>query len=211
VSDNEGPAGIDGLLTGMRAFRRGLDLARPVPRDVVEQCLSVALCAPSGANRQPWRFVLVDDVATKCRLAVHYRKAAEAYLTDRPPPPERQRDVASARFLADRLHEVPVLVLASRLGRPPAGAASLSSFYGSIYPVIWSFMLAARGRGLGSCLTTVHLCYEREIAALLGMPCDEVTQVALIPVGYLRGEPVRRPVRRPVAAVATWNRWGAGE
>ncbi len=198
---------LDEVLGAMRSFRRTLDLDRPVPREVLEQCLSVARHAPSGANRQGWHFLLIDDPTTKAAIARHYRRAFAGYLTLRPPPPERRRDVLSARFLADNLHRVPVLVLACLRGRPPADAARLSSYYGSIYPAVWSFMVAARARGLGTSLTTVHLAYEREVAALVGIPFDEVAQIALVPVGYLRAVPRRAAERRPLAQVTSWNRW----
>jgi nitroreductase len=196
---------VDELLTTTRSVRRRLDLSRPVDRELVAACLRLAIQAPNGGNRQDWRFLVVDDPATMRRLAEYYRTAALPYLAV---TPAESTIVSSARFLAEHLHEVPVVVLACLLGRcDGAPAPRQSSFFGSIYPAVWSFMLAARSHGLGTALTTTHLAYEREVAELLGIPCDSVTQVALLVVGHTRGTRFRPAVRRPLGEVVYWNRW----
>ncbi|WP_406237105.1 nitroreductase family protein [Nocardia sp. NBC_01009] len=198
------------LLTTTRAFRRRLDLTRPVARQDLLDCLDVAVHAPSGTNRQPWRFLVVEDPDTKQQIAEYYRKGFAAYLSARTPRPDQLGDLASGRYLAAHLHEVPALVVVCSLGRPPANAAALqlASFYGSVYPAVWNFMLALHERGLGSTMTTAHLVYEQEIADLLGIPFDQITQVAMLPVAHLLpGTRSRGPRRIPAAEVTMWNRW----
>ena len=113
----------------------------------------------------------------------------------------------SAVYLAEHLHEVPVLVLPCITGRVEnAGVTMQASLYGSIFPAVWSFMLALRARGLGSVLTTLHLGYEREAAQLLGIP-DNITQVALVPVAYFTGADFKPAQRRPVREITYWNGW----
>lgn len=197
------------LLTTTRSFRRRLDLSRPVERQDIVDSIDIAVHAPSGSNRQPWRFVAVDAPETKAQIAEYYRKGFAANISGRTPRADQVADLSSAAYLAEHLHEVPVLVFVCATGRLPAAAPGplLASFYGSIYPAVWNFMLALRLRGLGSCFTTAHLRYEAEIAALLEIPFDDVTQVAMIPVAHLRPGAVGPPVREPAAEVTTWNSW----
>ncbi|AHH99173.1 nitroreductase family protein [Kutzneria viridogrisea] len=197
---------LDQVLTTTRTVRRGLDFDRPVDVELIEQCLELACHAPNGANRQDWRFLVLDDPAVKAEVAGYYRLASREYLARSGAAEGPMGRSASA--LADRLHQAPVLLLACQLGRVAADAppAKLSSFYGSVYPALWGFMLAARSRGLGTAMTTVHLAYEREVAQLLGIPFERVTQVALVVVGHLAVPPSRAP-RNPVAEVVARNTW----
>ncbi|MFI1161300.1 nitroreductase family protein [Streptomyces sioyaensis] len=210
TSDPPHALDIDELLTRTPTVRRRLDLSRPVSRPLLAECLRLALHAPNGGNRQNWRFLVIDDPETKAGIARHYKAASEAYLAATPATAMSDKAVAGVRHLADHLHEVPALVLACVRGRLPADAplARQSSFFGTIYPALWSFMLAARSRGLGTALTTVHLAHEREVAALVGLPADEYTQVALVAVGHVTGGTgFRRTQRRPLDDVMSWNRW----
>lgn len=198
------------LLTTTRAFRRRLDLTRPVDRQDLLDCLEIAVHAPSGTNRQPWRFVVVVDPDLRQRIAEYYRTGFGAYLSARTPRPDQRADLASGRYLADHLHEVPALILVCSVGRPPEQPSALrsASFYGSIYPAVWNLMLALRTRGLGSTMTTAHLAYEREVAELLGIPFDEVTQVAMLPVAHLTPGPVPPArARIPAAELTGWDGW----
>jgi nitroreductase len=204
----------DELLATTRAVRKRLDLDRPVPRSVIEECLTLAVQAPTGSNSQGWRWVVVDDAEKRQGLADLYRKAASTYLSqagaeaDKRGDAQTQRVFSSAVYLADHLHEVPVHVIPCLEGRPPADVppAMLAGMYGSIFPAVWSFQLALRARGLGSVLTTLHLVHEKEAAKLLGLP-DNILQVALLPVAYTKGMDFKRAERPPVSTITHWNGW----
>jgi nitroreductase len=200
----------DRLLATTRSVRRRLDLTRPVPRDVVLECLRLAVQAPTASNGQRWRWVVVDDPATRRALGDIYRRMGERYLRGYDVPEastQTERVLASANYLADILSEVPVLVVPCITGRLESTAPALAaSFYGSIVPAIWSFQLALRSRQLGSCFTTLHLAHEAEARDLLGIP-EDVTQVALLPVAYTTGGDFSPAVRPPVEGITYWNRW----
>ncbi len=200
-------ATVDKLLTTTRAVRKRLDLTRPVALAVVLECRDLAIQAPTGSNQQTWRWLVVTDPAVRGALADLYRNLPSDRPTTRlgsvPPPEEQQARVSdSAGYLMQHIHEVPVLVVpcvedvGGAVGWPP-----------SIYPAVWSFMLALRSRGLGSVLTTVHLYRQAEAAALLGVP-DGFVQSCLIPVAYFTGDDFRPAARRPVEEVTYVNRWG---
>jgi nitroreductase len=200
---------IDQLLTTTRAVRKRLDLARPVPRSVVLECLRLAIQAPTGGNSQGWRWLVVDDAETRAALAALYRKRADPYLggyrklSDAPNPV-----LDSSEYLTEHLHEVPVFVIPCILGRLPESPSNeeAAGFYGSILPGVWNFQLALRSRGLGSVFTTLHLAYEREARELLGIP-ETVTQAALIPVAYTIGADFKPAARRPIEEITYWNSW----
>jgi nitroreductase len=111
-------------------------------------------------------------------------------------------------YLMEHLAEVPVHLIPCLQGKPPEPVplAMASGLYGSIYPAVWSFQLAARARGLGTALTTLHLIHEAEAAEVLGLP-DDVLQVALLPVAYTIGTDFKRAKRPPVANITHWNKW----
>ena len=198
---------VDKLLTTTRAVRKRLDLTRPVELDVVLGCLELAIQAPTGSNQQTWRWLVVTDPQVRVALADLYRNLPADRPTTRlgsvPPPEEQQARVGdSAGYLMQHIHEVPVLVVPCV--EDVGGAAGWAP---SIYPAVWSFMLALRSRGLGSVLTTVHLYREAEAAALLGVP-DGFVQTCLIPVAYFTGDDFRPAVRRPIEEVTYVDRWG---
>lgn len=207
-------AETDRLLTTTRAVRRRLDLERPVEREVLLECLGIALQAPSGGNLQPWRWLVVDDAESRTRLAELYRRAYAPYMeAQRSALREAGLDdehpvLRSSDHLAEHLHEVPVHVIPCLLGRLPdrPSAAEMATFFGSILPAAWSFQLALRSRGLGSAFTTLHLQFEAEAAEVLGIP-DTVTQVGLLPVAYSIGVTFRAASRRPANEVVYSNRW----
>jgi nitroreductase len=206
---------VDHALTTTRTVRRRLDLGRPVPRQVVLDCLTLALQAPNGSNTQPWRWVLVDDAATRAKAADIYRGAISDVSAasgggrsfDATTPAGR-RLAASVEHLRDNLERVPVLVVPlvrGRFEREPVYFQAAR--WGSVLPAVWSFMLALRARGLGSAWTTIHLAREREMADLLGVPYGEWTQAGLFPVAYTRGTDFHPAERGPVEDVVSWNRW----
>jgi nitroreductase len=110
--------------------------------------------------------------------------------------------------LAEHIHEAPVLVIPCVQGRYEGKPNALTaSMFGSIIPAAWSFMLAARSRGLGTVWTTFHLMHEEEVARILGIPYDEVTQVALIPVAYTIGTNFKPGRRKPLDTMLHWDAW----
>jgi nitroreductase len=204
-------ATVDHLLTTTRSVRRRLDLARHVEPEMIERCLEIAMQAPSGGNIPRGHFVVVTDRGKREGLAALYRKV---FFEEYAPTISPERRVSEAGnfaawvYLAEHLHEVPVHVIACADGRmegkPPSMVASR---YGSILPAVWSLMLALRARGVGSAWTTLHIRYEREAAALLGIPPD-VTQVALLPVAYYHGSDFRPAQRVPARQRTYWDHWG---
>jgi nitroreductase len=210
----------DEVLTTTRAVRKRLDFDRPVESSVLRECLDIALQAPSGSNSQGWHFVLVTDPAKKAAIAELYLKAFDDYeagpaqptkqhLDDPSMAPTQARVLSSARFLADNLARVPAMLIPCCAGRPdmaglPHGV--VASIYGSILPAVWSFMLAARERGLGTCWTSLHLSYEKEIAAMLGIP-DDFAQVALIPIAYTKGTDFKPAPRKDLESVLHTDSW----
>lgn len=210
----------DELLSTTRAVRRRLDLDRPVPPDLLRECLELAVQAPTGSNQQDWHFVVVTDADQRAALADLYRQAYAGYRASRSHAgdaeggePERartqQRVASSADHLAEQLHEVPVHLVPCIRRRVEGPTAAVASLYGSVLPAVWSFMLAARTRGLGTAWTTLHLVYERQAADVLDIPHEQVTQVALIPVAFHAGATFRPAPREPLDTVVSWDRWGA--
>ncbi|HEY7694299.1 MAG TPA: nitroreductase family protein [Gaiellaceae bacterium] len=202
----------DELLSTTRAVRKRLDLERPVEREVIEDCLRLAQQAPTGSYAQNWHFVVVADPAPRAGLAELWRQGCEKYLAAVEDPeaiPGMMGRVLGGVFhLRDHLHEVPVHVIPCIEGRTDGkGAFAQASKWGSIMPAAWSFMLAARSRGLGTCWTTFHLFREQEAADLLGIPYDEVMQAALIPVAHTIGTEFKPGVRAPLDSFVHWDRW----
>jgi nitroreductase len=212
----------DELLTTTRAVRQRLDFTRPVPRGLLEECLTIAQQAPTGSNLQNWHFVVVTDAATRRALADLSRKGWAIYTTlpiasgnltfDDPRRNAQQaRVMASGQYLADHLHEAPVLVLPCI--RPPDGRCEhlpvtlQASWWSSIAQAGWSFMLAARARGLGTTWTTLHLLFEEDAAQILGLPYAEVNQAGLIPVAYTRGTRFSPARRAPLDTMVHWETW----
>ena len=209
------------LLATTRAVRKRLDLTRPVEPEVIRQCLELAVQAPTGANSQGWHFVIVTETEQRQALTEIYRKGWPLYrervragyrISGPDLTPERMatlsKVLASAVYLEKHMHEVPVLIVPCIQGRAEGlPSVEQAGFWGSILPAIWSFMLAARARGLGTSLTTVHLYYEPEAAEVLGIPYEHVTQAALIPMAYTLGTDFKPAPRIPLESVLHWDRW----
>lgn len=206
----------DALLSTTRSVRRRLDLERPVARELIEECLDLAQQAPTGGNAQGWSFVVVTDPTKRAAIGALYQQgwatyrqniAARAQSTATP-----NRDTIavyrSAQYLADHMAEVPVMLIPCITGRTEGAPIEVqASVWGSILPAVWSFMLAARARALGTCWTTLHLLHEREAADVLGIPYDDVMQAALIPVAHTIGEEFRPGPRQPLDAIVHWDTW----
>jgi len=212
---------IDELLTTTRAVRNRLDLTRPVEAEVIRECLSLAVQAPTPGGMQNWHFVVVTDPAQRAALAALYRKATRlpggqedilnhmiAAAADEQEAAQRTRIADTPRYLTEHLHEVPVHVIPCIEGRVEnQSATEQAAHWGGIWPATWSFMLAARSRGLGTVLTTLHLDFEQEAADVLGIPYQQVMQAGLIPVAYTLGTSFKPAARKPLDSVLHWDRW----
>ncbi|MDD4868061.1 MAG: nitroreductase family protein [Mycobacterium sp.] len=209
---------VDEVLTTTRSVRKRLDFAKPVGREVLMECLELALQAPTGSNAQGWQWVFVEDADTKKAIADIYLENARGYLAlPAPDYPEgdtrgqrmgKVRD--SATYLAEHMHQAPVLLIPCLEGRvedAPAGRAA--SFWASLFPAVWSFCLALRSRGLGSCWTTLHLLNdgEKRVAEVLGIPHASYSQGALLPIAYTKGTDFKPAQRPPADRLAPWNSW----
>jgi nitroreductase len=196
----------DELLTTTRSVRKRLDLTRPVPLELVRECLEIAAQAPSGGNEQPWHWIVITEPDLRAQVGEYYRRSTEAYLAARQPVDQaglRIRD--SAAYLGEHMGEVPVLVLGCvTVAAPWMLQGNQAGLWGSVLPAAWSYMLACRSRGLGTAWTTLHLRYEKEVGELLGLP-DNVRQGVLIPTAYYTGETFRPGLRRPLPVHE--NRW----
>jgi len=213
----------DELLSTTRAVRKRLDFDRPVPLAVLRECVELALQAPTGSNAQGWQFMLVTDPAKRARIGDYYRQAFASYRdmpyaihklhrdsADAQLGESQTRSASSADFLADNMGRAPALLIPCISGRtdmPGFPVSAQAAVFGSILPAVWSFMLAARARGLGTAWTTLHLNYEAEIAQLLGIPYQSVMQVALIPVAYTKGTDFKPAYRMPLESVLHHDSW----
>jgi nitroreductase len=206
------------VLTTTRTVRKRLNFDRPVPRELLLECLDVALQAPTGSNSQGWQFVIVTEPEKKRVIADFYRKSWEVYSSSRAPrySPEDLRRAqlprvaSSAQYLADHMAEVPAMVIPcieGRVDKPGVTNLDIAGLYGSILPAAWSFLLAARDRGLVGAWTTLHLKYEREVAELLGIPYERYTQAVLLTIGFSTGGDFKPAHRIPLESVVHWEEW----
>ena len=210
----------DLVLRTTRAVRKRLDFDRPVPREVIRECLDIALQAPTGSNRQNWHFVVITDEAQRNAMGDLYRRAVGAAQADvkaltRIDPAnadtyeaQTARVNSSAHWFFDHVQRSPGMLIPCISGRTDGPwRMATASHVGSVIQAAWSFMLAARARIIGSVWTTVHLALEEEAADILGIPYADVMQVALIPFGYVKGDPFKEAVREPLDLVTHWDRW----
>jgi len=210
----------DQVLTTTRAVRKRMDFERPVEMSIIRECLQIAQQAPSGSNSQGWHFLVVTDPDKKAKIAELYQRAFADYEvsphqptrihTDDPSMKETQeRVLGSAQYLSANMARVPAMLIPCAAGRLDTAGLPLSataSIFGSIIPAVWSFMLAARERGIGTCWTTLHLNHEQEIAELLDIP-PEFSQIALIPIAYTIGTGFRPAPRKTLDGILHQNTW----
>lgn len=212
-----GEIGLFETLYSLRAMRR---LKKdPVPDDLLHQVIEAGTQAPSGANTQPWQFIVVRDPETKRFIQERYYRSMLARFggllefIDNPDIPAA-RNLKASMHLAEHFHEVPVLLVVcgqrdwpaqipetERVGKAPPS-------FGSIYPCVQNILLACRALGLGASLTTAHTSFEEELADHLGVPEDYGT-VVIVPIGYPLGNfgPISRA---PVEQVTSYDHWGRG-
>jgi nitroreductase len=207
----------DEVLTTTRSVRKRLDFDRPVERSVVEECLQIALQAPTGSNTQGWHWVIIEDAAKKQALADIYSKNFDLYR-NAPKPAYGEGDLRgeqairvteSATYLSENFHRSPLMLVPCLHGRIDQAPFAGASFWGSLLPAVWSFMLALRERGMGSAWTTIHLMNdgEREAAELLGIPFDRFSQAGLFPIAYTIGTDFKPAKRMPLDSVLHWDTW----
>lgn len=206
----------DELLTTTRTVRKRLDLDKPVPMELIRECIEIALQAPSGSNRQTWHWLVITDADKRAQIGEYYRRAVAEYLEssgaagrlyadDPDRAPVQQRVGSSVAYLGERMGQVPVLVIPCLTAKNlPAG--NQAGLWGSILPSAWSYMLAARARGLGTAWTTLHLKYEGEVSELLGIP-EDVRQTVLIPTAYTIGTNFKPAARQPLDEVLHVDSW----
>jgi nitroreductase len=207
----------DEVLTTTRSVRKRLDFEKPVSRDVLLECLELAIQAPTGSNQQGWQWVFVEDPDKKKLLAEIYRKNFNEYRQQEQPQyaegdargEQRNRVVSSAMYLAEHMHEAPVLMVPCLEGEVEFAKFGGASFWGSLLPAAWSYMLALRSRGLGSAWTTLHLINdgEKQAAELLGIPYEQYRQGGLFPIAYTKGTDFKPAKRLPLEQIVHFDTW----
>jgi nitroreductase len=193
---------VDTVLATARSVRRRLDFDRPVPREVILECIDIAIQAPTGLGGESWRFVVVTDPVKKRAVADIYAEVLDELAL--------ARGVAikpTQRALAERLHEIPAMILVCTTADGPSNEiAGQVAYYGSILPAAWSLMLALRARDLGATWTTLLASRQAEVAGILGIP-DSVVNTVMFPVGYTKNATLKRADRQAAETVTFWNGW----
>ena len=210
----------DELLSTTRAVRKRLDFTRDVPDELIRECATAALQAPSGSNHITMNFVIVKDAAKRAAIGDVYAQCWEIYKTlpmfagklqkDTPEGQAQQDRVTdSATFLAENMAKAPVLVIGCMAGPRSESFNTMmaASSLGNILPATWSFMLAARARSLGTAWTTIHLMMEQAVADIVAIPFDEVTQVCLSPLAYTLGTDFKPAARPAPDTILHWDAW----
>lgn len=209
----------DEVLATTRAVRRRLDFDRPVDFSVIHECLELAVQSPTGSLGQFWQFVLVDDPQQRAALGTLYKRGWDDYVNqphsifnlhqgNAEMAEAARRAGDSASYLGNHMARAPWLLIPVISGRlEGASSDMMAGMYGSILPAVWSFMLAARERGLGTCWTTIHLVHEQEAADILGIPYQDYTQVAMIPIAYTKGTDFKPAPRKDLGQFIHRNRW----
>lgn len=202
---------VGDAMRSLRAIRRFR--SDPVSAEDLRELVAAATQASSAENEQRWAFVVITDREQLEKLGAIYRRLGEMHIRDLglgsgKLPPETKAVYELALGLAERMADVPAAIMVCASEPLPKTPIDLTSYFGSIYPAVQNLMLAARERGLGSTLTTLHKAADDEVNELLGLP-DGVETIALIPIGYPVSDGVwERPKRRkPVEDVMHRDRW----
>lgn len=217
------PLTSDQLLSTTRAVRKRLDFDQPVPDELIRECVAMAMQSPSGSNNMTMQFVVVRDPAKRAAIGEVYRQCYAMYQQmdgvyirsidkgDSDSNAQQQRSADSADFLGDNMGRAPVLVLGCTVGMRTEATGGMgmmvSSVMGNVLPAMWSFMLAARARGLGTSWTTVHLMMEQQVADILGIPYDTVQQVCLSPLAFTKGTDFKPAARPAPDSILHWDGW----
>jgi nitroreductase len=217
------PLNPDELLSTTRAVRKRLDFDKPVPDELIRECVSLAMQSPSGSNSMTMQFIIVKDEAKRKAIGAVYRECFSQYQAmdgvyirtidkgDTVLNQQQQRSADSADYLGDHMGDAPVLVIPCNVGGRTEAAGGLgmmaSSVMANILPAMWSFMLAARARGMGTAWTTVHLMMEQQVADILGIPFDTVQQVCLSPLAFTKGTDFKAAIRPDAETIIHWDKW----
>jgi len=215
------PLDADQLLTTTRAVRKRLDFSRPVEDSVIRECVEMAMQSPSGSNNMTMQFVVVRDEEKRKAIGEVYRQCYEIYRSldgiyigsiekgGEAENAQQSRSASSADFLGEHMGDAPALVLACNVGSRVEGAPAMmaASMMGNVLPAMWSFMLAARARGLGTAWTTVHLMMEQQVADIVGIPFDTVQQACLSPLAYTKGTDFKPAARPSADSIIHWDTW----
>lgn len=215
------PLDADQLLTTTRAVRKRLDFSRSVEDSVIRECVEIAMQSPSGSNNMTMQFVVVRDEAKRKAIGEVYRQCYEIYKSldgiyigsiekgSDVENAQQSRSASSADFLGVHMGDAPALVLACNVGSRVESAPAMmaASMMGNVLPAMWSFMLAARARGLGTAWTTVHLMMEQQVADILGIPFENVQQACLSPLAYTLGTDFKPAARPDADSIIHWDTW----
>ncbi|MBU3718094.1 MAG: nitroreductase family protein [Actinobacteria bacterium] len=215
------PLDPDQLLSTTRAVRKRLDFSRPVPDELIRECVSIAMQSPSGSNNMTMQFVIVKDPAKRKAIGDVYKQCYSIYQSmdgvyirsidkgEAGANAQQQRSADSADFLGEHMGDAPALVIACNMGVRADGTPGMmtSSLMGNVLPAMWSFMLAARARGLGTAWTTVHLMMEQQVADILGIPFESVQQVCLSPLAFTKGTDFKAAARPSADSIIHWDQW----
>ena len=215
------PLDPDQLLSTTRAVRKRLDFSRPVPDELIRECVSIAMQSPSGSNNLTMQFVIVKDPAKRKAIGDVYKQCYSIYQSmdgvyirsidkgEADANAQQQRSADSADYLGEHMGDAPALVIACNMGVRADGTPGMmtSSLMGNVLPAMWSFMLAARARGLGTAWTTVHLMMEQQVADILGIPFESVQQVCLSPLAFTKGTDFKAAARPSADSIIHWDQW----
>ncbi|KUI04748.1 nitroreductase family protein [Mycobacterium sp. IS-3022] len=183
----------------------------PVDDAVLQRCLTAATWAPSGANQQPWRFVVLRSPETRAAVSKGARRAWEAmvafYKLEVPSEDAADPKSRGLRAVWEHTHvggDAPVCILFCI--KPQRGTGDLQQG-ASIFPAVQNFLLAARAVGLGAAVTLWHESCESELRALVGIP-EDWRIATLVTAGWPRGShhKVRRKPVEDVVVVDQWDR-----
>ncbi len=193
---------VDTVLATARSVRRKLDFERPVPREVILECIDIATQAPTGLGGESWRFLVVMEPERKRAIAGVYAEVLDELA--------RARGIEvkpTQKALVARLHEIPAMILVCTTAEGPSEEiAGQVAYYGSILPAAWSLMLALRARNLGATWTTLLASRQAQVAEILGIP-ESVVNTVMLPVGYTKGARLKRADRLSAESVTFWDGW----
>ncbi len=201
-----GEIGLFDAMYTQRAIRRLKP--DPIPDDLIHKLIESATKAPSGTNRQPWKFIVVKDQVIKSNIAHYYKKTFDLVYGDKSssPRPISSSMMKTGAHLAEHIQEAPIFIIVCALHD---GSPSSMDRGASIFPAVQNLLLTARGLGLGGVLTNNHKRYEDEVKQILKIPAN-VETAALVPIGYPDEGASYGPTRRSaVEEVTYWDTWGS--